>query len=117
MVIDEDQTVLCIKPSTDIVVSVNTQTPDNTSQPLVLFPQPVERGSTIQAQYNVYTPSSVRIDVYDERGSMIERVVEGRMDAGTYSTAILTTSYSPGVYMVRYSVGEKIFFSTFTVAR
>ena len=117
MVIDEDQTVLCIKPSTDIVVSVNTQTPDNTSQPLVLFPQPVERGSTIQAQYNVYTPSSVRIDVYDERGSMIERVVEGRMDAGTYSTAIPTTSYSPGVYMVRYSVGEKIFFSTFTVAR
>jgi aminopeptidase N len=119
MIIDEDQTLLCIKPQGSIIVSVqdNNSSASTSDAPAIsVFPQPATGSETVSVRYTVDQSARVAVDIWDEQGRCVSAPVQGTTDAGTYTMPLSVQSMASGVYTARLRVGEKIFFSTFIVA-
>lgn len=117
MIIDEDETLLCIKPQGSVIVSVeDADGPAASAEELAVYPQPVMNGDNITIRYKAAQASRVTIDIWDEQGRCVSTPVQGTVDQGVYAIPLSVQGYASGVYTVRLRVGEKIFFSTFIVA-
>ncbi len=114
-VIDEDQTILCMRDAQDISVSVEDSEELNSTQ-LAILPNPVQSAQDLRVQYKVEHAAPVRIDLFDAQGRSIRELHNAWMDDGKYEARCSTADLSNGSYALRLSVGEKFIFSTFIVA-
>ncbi|MFM7774926.1 MAG: M1 family metallopeptidase [Candidatus Kapaibacterium sp.] len=118
MIIDEDQTLLCMKPQGSVLVSVDDAGDATDAAPhLSVVPQPVTNDAAVTIRYKADVASRVAIDLWDDQGRCIATPLQGSVDQGMYALTHPVHGYASGVYTVRLRVGEKIFFSTFIVAR
>ncbi|MFM2132814.1 MAG: hypothetical protein RL156_95 [Bacteroidota bacterium] len=119
MIIDEDQTLLCMKPQGSVIVSVqdnNSSAGPSDAPAISVFPQPATGSETLSVRYTVDQSARVAVDIWDEQGRCVSAPVQGTTDAGTYTMPLSVQAMASGVYTARLRVGEKIFFSTFIVA-
>ncbi len=114
MVIDEDQLILCVRSTPEIVVGVSDEA--SSQQQPTLYPNPVRDGSTLHIRYQCETAQPVRIEIFDATGRCIQRVHDGAMVSGSFREDVPTSTLADGSYVVRVSVGEKFYFATFIVA-
>ena len=63
-------------------------------------PNPLSRMTTIR--YTTPISSRVAIKLYNTTGRLIQTVYNGYLDAGSYSSTLLTTKISNGIYFLRY---------------
>ncbi len=94
----------CDFTSLDIPVEVLTATAVRPATPdlaLRAFPNPFA-GST-RLELSLGAEESVRIDVYDVAGRLVQTVHDGRKDAGVHSFALDSRGLASGVYFVKAS--------------
>ena len=118
MIIDEDQTLLCIKPQGSVLVSVEDpgERDGTTVAPIAVYPQPVSNSESVTITYTADHLARVSLDIWDQQGRCMGSIINGTIEQGVYSFPHSVQGYANGVYIVRLRIGEKIFFSTFTVA-
>jgi hypothetical protein len=68
-----------------------------------VYPNPFGRSATIQ--FSLPAGDAVGIDVYDLRGSRVERLFGGRLGAGAHEITFDASGYAPGVYFLRLRAG------------
>ncbi len=74
------------------------------------FPNPFNPRTVIR--FGLDAPSTVRLDVYDARGALVNRLVAGRLGAGVHEVSWVGTnergeSVASGVYFYRLSMGRR----------
>ena len=80
------------------------------------FPNPSSSSSTIRFQ--VGTPSTVRLDVYDVQGRLVQTLVDGEQSAGTHEARWNAADVAAGTYIYRLSVdGELVATRRATIVR
>jgi photosystem II stability/assembly factor-like uncharacterized protein len=94
----------CRRPLAEILLSLGTVNPPGLPSGFTLAPNyPNPFNPTTRISYRVPEQGFVRLIVYDALGREIERLVNGRMPAGTYVTE-WRPSVASGVYFYRIEV-------------
>ena len=70
------------------------------------YPNPFNPSTTIE--WSMKYAESHRIDVYNTNGQFLEVISEGYINPGYYQTTWDASSYSSGVYIVRFTVGANL---------
>jgi arabinogalactan endo-1,4-beta-galactosidase len=71
------------------------------------YPNPFQEGTTIT--FRIEVGSNVKVDVYSSQGMRLNTLTESTYQPGTHEINWDTTDFSPGLYLIRLSVDEKIF--------
>ena len=69
------------------------------------YPNPFNAYTLIS--YRLATTASVKLDIYDLTGRLVERLVEYPQSAGSYSVRWNAAGYSSGIYFYRLQIGEE----------
>lgn len=69
-------------------------------------PNPFNPSTLIE--YTLPRASSVELEIYNVSGQLVERLVDGMQEAGTYSVKWNASAYSSGVYFYRFSAGDDV---------
>jgi hypothetical protein len=68
------------------------------------YPNPFNPSTEIR--YEILTPSTVRLDVFDILGRNVATLVNGRQSTGAYQVTFNAASFSSGVYFYRLQAGS-----------
>ncbi len=118
--LDEGRTILQVgwapvRPAEFLVTTVVQQRVDTTDVPgvaagaLTVFPSPFNPSTTIE--FEMAAPGPVQVDVFDARGALVRRLMDGPVDAGVLrlrwdGSGDSGRALSSGVYFVRVAGGE-----------
>lgn len=72
---------------------------------LEVLPNPATDQTTLG--YSLTRPTRVTIDIFDARGSRLERVVDEDREPGSYSAQVATAGIPSGAYMVSMRLGNR----------
>lgn len=79
------------------------------------FPNPATRTATVR--FDLPTPATVRVEVFDVLGRRVLRVVEGSTPAGTHVVTLDASDLAAGLYLVRLTADERAQAVPFTIVR
>ena len=72
---------------------------------LNIAPNPVSETATLK--YNLVENSNIKISIVDINGNVIEEVLNTTKTIGNYSTAINTSNYASGYYIINVNINGK----------
>ena len=81
-----------------------------------VYPNPGDGNSTIA--YSLTEAASVKCDIYDLTGRLVNSVDHGDQAAGNYTTPVSdeTSPLAPGTYMIQMTIGDKVSTRKYVVA-
>ncbi len=118
-VFDGDDVVqsVAFDPGHWILATVNEFTTDASTTPSAAFldqnvPNPFNPRTSIR--FGLDAASTVRLDIYDARGALVRRLVDGRLESGVHEVSWAGTNgrgepVASGVYFYRLSAGRRDF--------
>ncbi len=86
-------------PPTTGINSLNISAPDAA---MVAYPNPFR--SQISFKYKIASPGSVRIDIMDINGRLVQRIEEGNQPAGEHTVQWSNSTNAAGIYFSRLNV-------------
>lgn len=88
------------------IVLANPEDPDRGEQ-LLVFPNPIVDQGNIR--YTLERSGPTLLEVYSTQGLLLSTLVNEEQVPGTYTVAIETKNWPPGIYVARLSTGPEIF--------
>ncbi|MDX9760395.1 MAG: T9SS type A sorting domain-containing protein [Bacteroidota bacterium] len=79
------------------------------------FPNPAIAGTTIR--FSLTTAAEVQLVVTDGMGRTVQRIADGRFDAGSHTTEVPVGNLPAGIYFLRISAGKEQVSRKFVVLR
>lgn len=73
-----------------------------------LFPNPVQQGERITADFNLAEKEVVKFDIIDQQGQLIKSLWHDQVKDGPNRFSFSTTHLSPGLFYLRISVGHDV---------
>lgn len=83
--------------------------PDTGNPTLSVFPNPFNPETTIR--FSLSSPAVVRLHIYNIRGQLVTRLVNGRLEAGVHQIVWNAGDYGSGVYLARLESGQRVHLS------
>ncbi|NIA28597.1 MAG: family 43 glycosylhydrolase [Actinobacteria bacterium] len=68
------------------------------------YPNPFKL--TTQIEYELFTPSTIKVSIYNVQGKLITTLVDGQKNAGNYSLIWDSSSVSSGLYFCQLTAGK-----------
>ena len=99
------------------VIGAVTTESDAAGAALSLAAWPNPSDGALSLSYELATPSTVRLTVYDTLGRQVAVVVDRRRGTGAHAVAVDAVAWAPGTYVVRLTAGDTVATRTVTVTR
>ncbi|MEO0559984.1 MAG: alpha-amylase family glycosyl hydrolase [Bacteroidota bacterium] len=103
-------------PSPDGLIAISDEPgPEGESGLRGVYPNPSVASSTVR--YELATPGSVRLEVFDALGRRVATLTDARQPVGVHELMVDTSSWPSGVYVVRMTTEDGMQTVRLTVAR
>jgi len=97
------------------LLATGVNEPNSTVTSLNVFPNP--SASAAEIQFNLVKSSDVAIELFNLEGQMLQNVFSGKLSAGENKVKLNLSTYPAGMYLIKFSEGDKSRFINVTVAR
>lgn len=108
--------------STNLQNAINTallatgvNEPNSSLTSLSVFPNPST--STTEVRFNLAKSANVAIELFNLEGQQLQNIFSGTLSSGENKVKLNLESYPAGMYLVKFTEGDKTKFINITVAR
>ena len=88
--------------------------PNNAGTSLNIYPNPA--GDRAEIKFNLVKESEVAIELFNIEGQLMQNIYSGKLSAGENKVELTTASLASGMYLVKFTEGDKARFMNVVVS-